>query len=155
MSLDMVRVDTVPWCERQAWSADAGAVYKPCRVHPLPQWLRTALSTTAAMNIGVAFLFLPPAGSLRALAGFPAEAPSVYLLTVGLFVALFGVAYLGLAVRGSADRLLMGISAAGKLAFFTLLVALWLAGTLPFRAPLIGSADLVFGAMFVAWLVGG
>jgi hypothetical protein len=124
-------------------------------VHPLPQWLRTALYATAVMNVGVAFLFLPAAGALRELAGFPAEAPSVYLLTVGLFVALFGAAYLGMAARGSADRLLMGISAAGKIGFFSLLVGLWLAGALPFRAPLIGSADLVFGAMFVAWLVRG
>ena len=38
--------------------------------------------------------------------------------------------------------------------FFSLLVGLWLTGALPFRAPAIGSADLVFGGMFVAWLVG-
>jgi hypothetical protein len=115
--------------------------------------MRTALFATAAMNIGVAFLFLPVAASMRELSGFPAEAPAAYLLTVGLFVMLFGVGYLGMAVRGTADPLFVAICAAGKLAFFALLLGLWLAGLLPFRAPAIGSADFVFGGLFAAWLV--
>lgn len=120
---------------------------------PLPSWMRTALYATAVMNLGVAFLFLPAAASLRELSGFPPDAPAVYLLTVGLFVGLFGVGYLGMAMRGTAEPLFLGVCAAGKLAFFSLLVGLWVAGSLPVRAPAIGSADLVFGAMFVAWLV--
>ena len=115
--------------------------------------MRTALFATAAMNLLVAFLFVPAAGAMRGLAGFPPEAPSVYLLTVGLFVGLFGLGYLGMAVRGTADPLFMAICAAGKLAFFSLLVGLWIAGALPARAPVIGSADFFFGAAFAAWLV--
>lgn len=105
------------------------------------------------MNVFVAFLFLPVAGPMRDMAGFPSDAPSVYLLTVGLFVGLFGLGYLGMAVRGTADPLFMAICAAGKLAFFSLLVGLWVAGALPARAPIIGSADFFFGAAFAAWLV--
>lgn len=115
--------------------------------------MRTALYATAVMNLLVAFLFLPPAGAMRDLAGFPPDAPSVYLLTVGLFVGLFGLGYLGMAVRATADPLFVAICAAGKLAFFSLLVGLWLAGALPARAPVIGSADFFFGAAFAAWLV--
>lgn len=115
--------------------------------------MRTALYATAVMNLLVAFLFLPPAGAMREMSGFPAEAPPVYLLTVGLFVALFGLGYLGMAVRGTADPLFMAICAAGKLAFFSLLVGLWMADVLPPRAPAIGSADFFFGAAFATWLI--
>jgi hypothetical protein len=70
-------------------------------------------------------------------------------------VALFGFGYLWTAIAGRADRLFIALAAAGKTAFVLLLVALWTGGTLPLRAPLVGSADLVFALLFVRWLVGG
>ena len=120
----------------------------------LPSWMRNALLATAAMNILAAVAFLPPAHGLRALAGFPEAEHPLYLIVVALFVLLFGLAYLGYALRGHADRLFIALAAAGKLAFFALLVAFWAAGALPVQAPLSATGDLVFSGLFFAWLYG-
>src|SRR5215831_4326440 len=117
---------------------------------PLPSWMRRALFATAAM---AALGFLPPARFVRALAGLPEDAPPVYLMTVALFVLLFGLGYLWTAVVGRADRLFITLAAIGKLSFVALLVHGWMVGALPFRAPLAGSPDLAFGLIFFAWLV--
>jgi hypothetical protein len=120
---------------------------------PLPTWMRRALYATAGMNILAAVAFVPAAESLRALAGLPVGSHPLYLATVGMFVGLFGLAYLWTAVAGRADRLFIAIAAAGKLSFFALLVSFWAIGDLPMRAVVAGTGDLIFGAMFLAWLL--
>ena len=122
---------------------------------PLPTWMRRALFATAAMNILAATAFVPAAASLRTLAGLPAGGHPLYLLTVGMFVLLFGLAYLWTAVKGRAEPLFIAMAAAGKLSFFALLVGFWAAGELPGRAPLAGTADLIFGVLFSVWLLAG
>lgn len=117
--------------------------------------MRRALFATAGMNVAAAMAFLPGASTARALAGFPEEAPSFYLATVGMFVLLFGLGYLWAALLGRADRLFVGVSALGKISFFALVLGFWLAGDLPPRAPALAAADLGFGALFLAWLFGG
>lgn len=118
-----------------------------------PTWLRAAMLGTALMNFGAAILFLPPAGTMRALAGFPDAAPAVYLAILAMFVALFGAGYLWVAVTGRADPLFVGLAAAGKTAFVTLLVGFAACGGVPWRAPLVAGGDLVFALLFVRWLV--
>ena len=118
----------------------------------LPTWMRRALFATAVMNVGGAVLFLPPARGLRALAGPPMGEHPLYLVMVRRVVLLFGLGYLWTALLGRGDRLFITIATAGKLGFFTLLLGLWAAGELPFRAPLTGAADLVFGLLFAGWL---
>jgi hypothetical protein len=120
---------------------------------PLPRWMRRALFATAAMNALVALAFLPAGGAVRALAGLPADAPPVYLLTIGLFILLFGLGYLWTALMGRADRLFIALAAIGKLSFVGLLVQSWRDGALPIRAPLTAAPDLAFGLLFLAWLV--
>lgn len=120
----------------------------------LPGWMRRALFATAVMNILVAGAFVPAARDVRVLAGLPAESHPLYLTTVGLFVGLFGCGYLWSAITGRADRLFITLAATGKLGFFALLAGFWVAGSLPLRAPLAGTADLVFGLLFAAWLYG-
>jgi len=115
--------------------------------------MRRALYVTAAMNAAAAALFLPSAGALRAIAGFPAGNDPLYPAMLSMFVLLFGVGYLWSAVRGRADPLFITIAAAGKLSFVTLLVWFWASGVLSVRAPLTGAADLVFGVLFVKWLI--
>ncbi len=120
---------------------------------PLPLWMRRALYATAAMNLLAAGAFLPPSSALRALAGLPEGCHPLYLTTVAMFVFLFGLAYLGMAARGSADPLLIAIAAAGKLTFFGSLVWFWTRGDLPAVAPLTGAGDLFFGLLFAGWLL--
>jgi hypothetical protein len=74
------------------------------------------------------------------------------LTTVALFVFLFGVGYFCVAWANRPERLFVGIAAAGKLGFFSLLVGFWAAGALPLAAPLAGSPDLGFGLLFLRWL---
>jgi hypothetical protein len=118
----------------------------------LPTWMRRALFATAVMNVVAAAAFVPSARSLRALAGFPEGEHPLYLTTAGMFVLLFGLAYLAAAVRGRADPVFIAIAAAGKLSFVALLVWFWAMGMLPVRAPLLGSADLIFAGLFLRWL---
>ena len=122
---------------------------------PLPTWMRNALFATSVMNVLVAGVFLVPAAEpLRMLMGLPAAGHPLYLLTVGLFVLLFGCLYLSAAMTGHADRPFIAAAAAGKLGFVGLLVSFWAMGSLPLRAPVLGGADLVFAALFLAWLFG-
>ncbi|HYB99937.1 MAG TPA: hypothetical protein VEC57_12470 [Candidatus Limnocylindrales bacterium] len=115
----------------------------------LPSWMRTALYATAVMNIVAGAALLTPQG--RSLAGLP-EAPPVFVLTVCLFVTLFGAGYLRTAMTGNDERMFIGLSAAGKLGFVAILVALWLAGHLPVQAPLAAGGDLLFGILFLRHL---
>jgi hypothetical protein len=115
--------------------------------------MRAALFATAAMNILGAAAFVPGAQPLRALAGFPDADHPVYLATVGIFILVLGLGYLGCALLNRADRLFIAVGALGKLAFFALLVILCIGGDLPLQAPLAGGGDLFFGLVFTAWLV--
>ncbi len=118
----------------------------------LPTWMRRALLATAVMNVLGAGSFLPSAGAVRALAGLPDGAHPLYLATIAMFVLLFGLGYLWSGVTGYADRLFIAISAIGKISFFILLSGFWAVGQLSPRAPLLGSADLFFGVLFLIWL---
>jgi hypothetical protein len=119
---------------------------------PLPTWMRGALFATAGMNIVAAGGFLPGAGSIRALAGFPESGEPFYLVTVAMFVLTFGLAYLWAAVAGRAERFFIAVAAGGKLSFFTLVVSFWAVGDLPVRAPVMAAGDLLFAGLFLAWL---
>jgi hypothetical protein len=117
----------------------------------LPGWMRTALVATAVMNGVAGVAFLPGSARLRALVGFP-EGDPFYLATVALFVLLFGAGYAWVGLTGRAERLFIGLAAAGKIAFVGLLATYAAAGALPWRAFAAGSGDLVFGVAFAAWL---
>jgi hypothetical protein len=118
----------------------------------LPGWMVVALYATGAMNLGAAAAFSPPAHALRALAGFPDDGHPLYRAVVAALVLLFGLAYLAAARAGRADRLFIALAAAGKLAFVTIVVAYWAAGSVPAAAALLATADLPFAALFVVWL---
>ena len=119
---------------------------------PFPNWMRTALFTTAGMNFIAAGLFLPVGHPVRALLGLPDEVHPLYLTTIALFVAVFGLGYLWAAVANRAERVFIGMAAIGKLSFVTLLVGFCLAGAIPVQAPLAAAGDVVFGIMFIVWL---
>jgi hypothetical protein len=121
---------------------------------PLPRWLRIALLAAAAMNALAGIGFASGARPLLDAAGIPAPDHAFYGLLVGLFVLLFGVGNYCAAVAERPERLFIALSGFGKIAFFALVVALYAAGMVPARAPLAASADLFFGALFVAWLLG-
>ena len=118
----------------------------------LPRWMTTALLATAVMNLTAGLAFLPPAQPLRALVGMPDGEP-VYLATVALFVLLFAAGYAYVGFTGRDERLFLTLSAIGKISFVTIVTFYWLAARLPFQAVVTASGDLLFGALFVAWLL--
>jgi len=115
--------------------------------------MRTALYATALMNVVAAGMFLPRAKPVRDLIGLPAFGHPLYATTVAMFVFLFGIAYLWTAIAGRSDRVFIALAAAGKLSFFSILVCFWAMDLLPWRAPVLGSADLLFSVLFSVWLV--
>jgi hypothetical protein len=118
----------------------------------LPKWMRIALLATAPMNLLGSLAFLPPGRSLRLSMGWPPDGHPIYAATVGLFIFLFGVAYLWTGLTGRADRLFITLAASGKLAFFLLTVWFWLTGTLSGQVPASAGGDLVFALLFFVWL---
>ncbi|MEW6737808.1 MAG: hypothetical protein AB1489_41390, partial [Acidobacteriota bacterium] len=118
----------------------------------LPTWMRNALFATAAMNIFAAIGFFPSVHTVRAVVGMPEGEHPFYLATVSLFVLLFGLGYLWTAIASRADRFFITLATAGKLSFFMLVVWFWITSSLPLRAVLAGSGDLIFGLLFLKWL---
>lgn len=118
----------------------------------LPKWMRAALLATAPMNLLGALVFFPPGRPLRLSMGWPPDGHPIYAATVGLFIFIFGVAYLWTGLTGRADRQFVMLSASGKLAFFLLTVWYWLTGTLSARIPVSALGDLVFAVLFFVWL---
>lgn len=118
----------------------------------LPRWMRLTLLVTAALNAFGACMMAPPTGGpLRLLAGLP-EGEPLYMWIVAAFVLIFAAAYLAAGLAGRADTLFIAVGAAGKIAFSVLLVVYWVIGVLPWRAPVLGSSDLVLGGLFCLWL---
>ena len=119
----------------------------------LPRWMRWALLATAVMNMLGFALFLPSADSLRQLAGLPQAEHPLYLANIAMFVLLFGLGYLWAAIAGRAERLFLSLAALGKLSFVGIVVGFWLGGSLPLRAVLAVGGDLVFGVLFLVFLL--
>ena len=114
---------------------------------------RRSLFLTGLLNLFGAVLIAPPSVALRALAGLPESGHPLHAWLLSLWILFFGVAYLRLSVSTAQERYFVAIGAAGKASFSLLLVAYALAGELPVRAALAGSADLAFAAIFAWWLL--
>lgn len=121
----------------------------------IPRWMRVAMLATAVMNIVGAITFLPAADALRAMGGLPAESHPLYLASISVFILVFGVAYLWIGLTGKADPQFVAVAAAGKLSFFGVLMWYGVMGAIPAQAALSGVGDLVFGSLFLFWLVRG
>ncbi len=117
--------------------------------------LRTALWATALANLGVALLVTAPQSALGQLAGLPeAPVPAVYRVLLASFIALFGLCYAWLGRRTVIDRPLLTLAAFGKLLAFVAVFGLWIGGEASPRFALLMVGDLVFAALFLAWLFG-
>jgi hypothetical protein len=116
------------------------------------RFFRRTLLATGLLNLFGAALLAPPGVALRELAGLPEAGHSLYAWILSLWILFFGVGYLRLSRSTAQERYFIAIGAAGKASFSLLLALYWLAGDLPFRAALAGSADLGFAAVFVYWL---
>jgi hypothetical protein len=112
--------------------------------------IRAALWTSVALNLLGVAVFLPAAlGS--ASARMPIPVPRFYAAQIGLTIALFAGVYAWLARQPRIDRPLVVVGALGKLGFFALFVAYWLAGDLPGAVVPQALPDLLLASVFLWW----
>ncbi|WP_420467411.1 hypothetical protein [Panacagrimonas sp.] len=116
--------------------------------------MRWALWTSVPANFAVAGLFLCPGSATGLLAGLPQPPPHpLYGSMLALMVAAFGVAYAWLARHDAISRAFVAFATAGKFLAFLIALVLWLGGELSGRFALLMSGDLLFAAVFTAWLL--
>jgi hypothetical protein len=115
--------------------------------------IRSALWASVVLNAAGLVVFVPPAlGYAQDL--LPIPAPRFFVAQVAVTIALFGGAYAWLARQPRIDRPLVVVGGIGKLAFFGLALAYWLAGDLPAAAVPQAAPDLILGAVFLWWARG-
>jgi hypothetical protein len=115
--------------------------------------MRAALWATALFNVGACLMFLFPA-SLGQILGLPLPAPRIYIWFDALVIGIFAGVYAWLARRPQIDRPLVLVAAIGKTGFFLIVSSSWFVGEVPSRGVALASADLIFAAVFVWWLLG-
>ena len=110
--------------------------------------LRRALWTSVPFNASGALIFFFPA-SIGRLAQLPLPAPILYSWFCGAVIAMYGVVYVWLARQITPNREFVLVSAVGKLTFFAVCVASWLAGESPPLLVAIASFDVVLAVAFL------
>lgn len=118
----------------------------------MENWFRNALFATAAMNLLGAPIFVPPNEFARKMLGFP-ESDALYLWIFAAWIFGFGVCYFLTALYRRREKMFIAIGAIGKLSFFAVVLICAVSGKISFLAPLAAVGDLIFGALFVYWLL--
>jgi hypothetical protein len=113
---------------------------------------RRALIITGFANLAGALLFAPLYPTLRAQVGLPPATQPFDAWLVSWWTLCFGLAYLRLGFSRRNEPLFVAVAAAGKLSLVVLLIVIWQQGTIGAPAALAGIPDLVFAAIFLAWL---
>ena len=78
--------------------------------------------------------------------------PTVWFHIVAGIVLVFGYAYARIAQDSQRYRPYIVLGAAGKLTFAAVIYAHWIAGSAPGPVAVLVSADVVFAALFLAFL---
>jgi hypothetical protein len=112
--------------------------------------MRAALWATVALNTLGVFVFAPAAFG-RPTDLLPLAAPPYYAAQVAYTIALFGAVYAWLAMQPRINRPLVIVGALGKLGFFVLAVAYWMAGDLAAAVVPQAMPDLVLAIVFLWW----
>ncbi len=114
-------------------------------------WL---FGVAAAFNVavGIGLLFLRP--WLAPLLGLdPIAGTNLVLIDLaGGLILLFGYAYARVAMDPTRYRPYIPLGIGGKLVAVVSAAAPWLAGEISWRLPLLAGGDLVFAALFLAYL---
>lgn len=116
--------------------------------------LRIALWVAAAVNLfGLGVFGAEALGQHVAL--IPLAIPPFYAAQLAWIICLFGGVYAWLACQAEPSQPLLFVGGLGKLGFFTLFVAFWLANAFPFATVATAFPDLVLGVIFVTSARGG
>jgi len=115
--------------------------------------MRAALWTSVPLNFRAALVLAFPASAPGQLLGLPTSVSPIYATLSAFFIALFGGAYVWLAIQPTIDRPLVGFATIGKAGVFAAIVILSLLGQAPARGVLAGIPDLVLAVVFARWLL--
>lgn len=116
------------------------------------RFLRGSLWVACPFNLLAGYIVALPGSRLGQLYGLPPDVPALYAGLAAMFIALFGLAYLWLALSETVDRSILFLGAVGKLLAFLLAAGLWLAGAAPLAIALASSGDLAFALLWLTWL---
>jgi hypothetical protein len=114
------------------------------------QLLQLALWITVPINATGAVIFSTPA--LRQLIGLPLPTHPFYGLLIGVWIGLFSLGFLNLALSKRYDRTFLAVGAFGKLSFFVLAVVYFFQSELGVLALLASSIDAVLAGIFLSYL---
>ena len=115
-------------------------------------FIRATLWLACPFNLLAAYIVAMPGGWLGQLYGLPPDVPALYAALAAMFIALFGGAYLWLAVSETLHRPLLGLGAVGKLLAFLLASGLWAVDAAPPAIALTSIGDLAFALLWLGWL---
>ena len=118
--------------------------------------LRSALWISVVYNAIGTWALLAPGSWAGRMAATPAGVPFLYRAELAWVVALFGVAYLWLALRRALDAAVVPVlvlGAVGKAGFFAIYVLTWWRGELPRTAVASAAGDLLLAAVFGWWVL--
>lgn len=117
----------------------------------LDRWLTRSLYLSVPYNaLGAVGLALPQV--FYPILGLPVPNHPVYQAVTVLTVVLCGLGYLLQARAKQRDRTFLLIAALGKAGVFSVFFVSWIAGLVPWTAPLVLAGDVIFAAMFAGWL---
>lgn len=111
--------------------------------------LRVALWLTVALNAFGAVIFGQVAVG-GASAFLPVAMPRFAAGQIAWVIALFGLVYGWQAIAPRINCGLIAVGGLGKVGFFLLTVAYWLAGDLPGQMAANATPDLLFGLLFLS-----
>jgi hypothetical protein len=117
----------------------------------LDRWLTRSLYLSVGFNAMGAFALALP-HMFYPILGIPVPSHPVYQAVTVLTIALFGLGYLLQARAERRDRTFLTIAALGKVGFFGVFLVSWMVGLVPWTAPLVTFGDVIFAAVFGAWL---
>jgi hypothetical protein len=114
---------------------------------------RPLFAVAAIFNVLVGLGLLLAYGLLTPWLGLPAK-PTVWIHIVALIVLIFGYAYWRIAMDPLRFREYVVLGIVGKLAFAAAIYGHYLSGDATAAMAVLVSADVVFAALFVAYLKG-
>lgn len=119
-------------------------------------WFRQTLFGSVIINFVGAFILFPYfqiTASLRNLVGFPEVTLQFYPMLVSIWIALFGAAYLWLALRRKDNLMFFSFAAFGKLSFVAAIIFFYVQGSMGFMTLGAAIVDLVLALLFLAYVI--
>jgi hypothetical protein len=113
---------------------------------------RTLFFVAAAFNWLVALSLVVPNDIAWKIFGMPAPEQKLFLHLFALMAAVFGVAYFWIGRDPAGKRPLILLSVIGKLSVFAVILAHYLAGSVPLSVVGPGLGDLVFAVLFIRFM---